>query len=170
MTSRRPTQERSPDPAVVSDPDDFTAWVRPHWAAMRRVAERLAGRADRDDVLQEALAAAWRHRDRFDPARGTAQAWLVTITVNAGRKSYRRKRPVPCVDVTASTPADPDLDLRAAINQLPDRQRLAVELFYFAGLPISDVATAMKCAEGTVKSTLSAARDRLRTELGKDEG
>ena len=145
------------------------SWVRPHWGAMRRVAERLAGRAERDDVLQDALANAWRHRRTFDPDRGTAEAWLVTVTVNAGRKFLRgRRRSIELVDEVAQPAFEPDVDLHRAVQGLPERQRLAVELFYFAGLPLRDVAAAMDCADGTVKSTLSAARSRLRVLLGEE--
>jgi DNA-directed RNA polymerase specialized sigma24 family protein len=48
---------------------------------------------------------------------------------------------------------------------LSRRQRLAVELHYFLGLPVSECATVMSCSEGTVKSTLSDARARLRLDL-----
>jgi len=44
---------------------------------------------------------------------------------------------------------------------LPDRQRLAVELYYFVGLPQDQTASVMGCAVGTVKSTLAATRHHL---------
>ena len=61
--------------AVAAAPDlgtteGFTAWVAPHWAAMAALAGRYG--ADPDDILQDALAAAWRKRAQFDPARGSA--------------------------------------------------------------------------------------------------
>jgi RNA polymerase sigma factor (sigma-70 family) len=55
--------------------------------------------------------------------------------------------------------------LACGIAQLPDRQRIAVVLRYLADLPIADVATAMGCAQGTVKSTLHTALARLRVTL-----
>ncbi|HZZ97499.1 MAG TPA: sigma factor-like helix-turn-helix DNA-binding protein, partial [Jatrophihabitantaceae bacterium] len=62
-----------------------------------------------------------------------------------------------------------DLDLRAALGKLSRRQRLAIELHYYLGFPLAEVATLMDCAEGTVKSTLSDARARLRHLLGEDD-
>ncbi|MEO8889161.1 MAG: sigma factor-like helix-turn-helix DNA-binding protein [Jatrophihabitantaceae bacterium] len=59
-------------------------------------------------------------------------------------------------------------DRRRALTALPARQRLAVELCYFVGLPLNEAAALMGCAEGTVKSTLSAARANLRSSLGED--
>jgi len=58
--------------------------------------------------------------------------------------------------------------MERAVCRLPSRQRLAVELHYYLDLPIADVAQVMRCADGTVKSTLSDARARLRTLLGED--
>lgn len=59
------------------------------------------------------------------------------------------------VDIAAAT------DLDRAVRALSGRQRLAVELYYFVGLPIKECAEAMNCSQGTVKSTLSDARSRL---------
>ena len=62
-----------------------------------------------------------------------------------------------------------DLDLDRAIAQLADRQQLAVQLHYFLGLPVDEVAQVMACSSGTVKSTLFDARTRLRAVLGADD-
>jgi RNA polymerase sigma factor (sigma-70 family) len=154
------------DRVDLSDADVFTASVREHWSAMRRVAERLAGRAYRDDVLQDALADAWRHRGSFDASRGSLGAWLVTITANRARKSFRSRRDAEPLEDVAVDRVDYDVDLQRAVRALPSRQRLAVELYYFVGLSISEVAAAMSCAVGTVKSTLAAARTNLQRSLG----
>lgn len=147
----------------------FEQWVEPHWPAMRRLAERLAGPSHRDDVLQEALAAAWRSRSRFDPRRGTARTWLLAITANHAKKALRSThRHEPLEDVPVETAVGHRIDLLRAIRALPERQRIAVELCYFVGLPLGEAAAVMGCAEGTVKSTLSAARANLRSTLGED--
>jgi RNA polymerase sigma-70 factor (ECF subfamily) len=54
------------------------------------------------------------------------------------------------------------IDVRAAVARLTRRERLAVDCFYFADLSIAETAAVMGCSEGTVKSTLSSARERLR--------
>jgi RNA polymerase sigma factor (sigma-70 family) len=58
--------------------------------------------------------------------------------------------------------------LQAAIERLPNRQRIALVLRYYAGLPMGEIATAMGCALGTVKSTLHAAHTRLALDLDDD--
>lgn len=163
---------RPADPARAgSDEAGFGAWVDPHWEVMRRVAWRLSAAGEAEDVVQNALLAAWRHRRRFDESRGTAAAWLTAITVNEARKSHRGRRRTELLadrDAEAAEPPPPGVDLARAIDALPARQALAVHLHYYADLPIRDVAVVMGCAEGTVKSTLSAARARLRSILGED--
>lgn len=176
-----PTSQPAEDD--LSTAAGFTAWVRPHWPAMARLAARYS--ADADDILQDALVAAWRKRGQFDPARGTARTWLLTITADQRSKAWRRAVRTlsrPWADPEAGrTPAEfpggvnsgnpaseLHLDLRRAIGRLPARQALAVDLHYYLGLGVSDVAAVMGCPEGTVKSYLSRARARLRTQLGDD--
>jgi DNA-directed RNA polymerase specialized sigma24 family protein len=61
------------------------------------------------------------------------------------------------------------LALDAAIRQLPARQRLVVVLRYQADLPVADIARALRCAPGTVKSTLHTALARLRVEVADED-
>jgi RNA polymerase sigma factor (sigma-70 family) len=60
------------------------------------------------------------------------------------------------------------LSLRTSLAALPVRQRQAVVLRFLADLSIDEVAQAMQCAPGTVKSTVHAALARLRVELDED--
>jgi DNA-directed RNA polymerase specialized sigma24 family protein len=145
---------------------EFEAWVRPHLAAMARLTSRLAPRADRDDIVQEALTRAWLKRDQYDERRGTPVAWLLAITADQARKAARRNV-AGLIEFGGPTgvPAEDRLDLQAALTRLTRRQRLAVECFYFVGLPIAETAAVMGCSLGTVKSTLADARLRLRSVL-----
>jgi RNA polymerase sigma-70 factor (ECF subfamily) len=155
--------------------DAFGTWVAPHWAAMAALAARSPN--DPDDILQDALAAAWRKRAQFDPARGSARNWLLAITADqrwkAGRAAARllAHRTAASSDEVVAAQHDPDsthLDVERALRRLPARQRLAVDLYYFLGLSVADAAAVMRCSDGTVKSTLSDARSRLRRLLGED--
>jgi RNA polymerase sigma-70 factor (ECF subfamily) len=153
--------------AVARDDDRaaaFTEWVRPHLSAMAALAARLTSPDQRDDVVQEALVRAWRRWSTYDERRGRPLPWLLAITADRARR--QRPRAAPILDVaTASLDTYADIDLERAIGQLSNRQRLAVDLYYFVGLDISDVAEAMHCTSGTVKSTLYDARTRLRLLL-----
>ena len=157
----------------LNTPDGFTRWVEPHWQAMARLAARYS--PDADDILQDALVAAWRKRDQFDPARGSARNWLLAITADQRRKTWRRLTRVrsSATDHMLSQPdttpsLDAAIDLRRAVRRLPSREALAIDLHYYLGLGVCDVAAVMRCPEGTVKSLLSRGRARLRAALGKD--
>ena len=104
----------------------------------------------------------------YDPARGSAQSWLLAVVADQAGKARRRIRPV--VDLVDGAHRDhhADVDLERAIAALAARQRLAVALYYFLDLPVADVAVVMSCSVGTVKATLSQARLRLRRSLGED--
>lgn len=165
------------EPALAVDladasPAAFGDWVMPHWQAMAALARRLSDARDWEDVLQESLSAAWRKRAQFDAERGSARNWLLAITADQARKSHRRLRAAPLPgDQDRPAPATDhalQLDVDRAIAALSPRQRLAVNLRYFLGLPVADIAAVMACSEGTVKSTLSDARRRIRGSLGED--
>lgn len=145
----------------------FEDWVTPYLPRMALVAARLGSPNDRDDILQEALIRAWRHRKKFDSTKGTATGWLLTITANVARSSsgsplvarLRVSPPQPVKDL------DQRFDLDDAIARLPERQRLSVHLFYGVGLSVAETAQVMGCSEGTVKSTLADARANLKSTL-----
>jgi RNA polymerase sigma-70 factor (ECF subfamily) len=163
---------------VPADASGFADWVRPHLPAMARLAARVAPDADRDDVVQESLVRAWRKRRLFDPGRGTPSAWLLAITADRARRARVRSRsraevpdpwqaendPPPAA-ATASPVAEDRVDLARALDRLSPRQRLAVDCVYYAGLTVAETAAVMRCADGTVKSTLADARSRLRSLL-----
>jgi RNA polymerase sigma-70 factor (ECF subfamily) len=75
------------------DPVAFGEWVRPHLRTLAHLAARLAPAADRDDLVQDALARAWAKRHLFDPDRGSAGAWLYAIAADQAAKARRRARP-----------------------------------------------------------------------------
>jgi len=156
-------------PLAIDEREAFAAWIRPHWDGLVRLARQLAPDGDWEDVLQEALSATWRKRAQFDERRGTARNWLLAIVADQARKGHRRvvRWPVRAVE-DAHEDELADLDLDRAVAALSARQRTAVVLHYYVGLPIADVAEVMSCAVGTVKSTLSDARARLGRELGED--
>ena len=157
-----------------SDKDEFSAWVRPHLVAMRRLAARTAPGADIDDVVQDALGRAWKRRSTFDPARGSPKSWLLAVVADQARKARARadrRRRLVVRDRPQLPPVEGrDLDLERSIDSLTPRQREVVDLHYFVDLTVSETAELLGISEGTVKSTLSDARARLRDLMAQEGG
>ena len=122
------------------------------------------------DLVQEAFAAAVRGRGQF--RGGRLDAWLWRILLNKARDSRRNAArrlaasasPVPELD--SQNGAQPgDSHIRMQLARLPERQRLAIFLRYYADLDYSGIAAVLGVAPGTVAATLHAAHAFLRREL-----
>ena len=110
---------------------------------------------------------AWRKRGQYDARRGTPSAWLLAIVADQARQARRRKRPAALLaDVSARVrSADDAVDVEFANREPATPPATGGRLLYFAGLSVIETAAVMRCSEGTVKSTLSDARGRLRPLL-----
>jgi RNA polymerase sigma-70 factor (ECF subfamily) len=158
---------------VDGDPEAFGELVRRHRDRLWAVALRTLGdREDAADAVQDALVSAYRAAERF---RGDSAVttWLHRIVVNACLDRMRRRQarptvPLPEIDPTPATASDPDtaLDVRHALARLPIEQRAALVLVDLHGYPVSEVATMLGVAEGTVKSRCARGRARLAVLLG----
>ena len=153
-----------------------------------RVAYGLALRMLRDeklaeDAVQEGFLTAWRNADRFMPERAKASTWLLTLVHRRAvdlvrREERRRTEPLPERDEPASTDsAEDDAWLRferervqAALQQLPDQQREALELAYYGGFTQSELAERLGQPVGTIKSRMFAGLSRLRELLAEPNG
>jgi RNA polymerase sigma-70 factor (ECF subfamily) len=102
-------------------------------------------------------------------------AWVRRAAINRlanhRRGLRRRAAAVARIEAPAAVDLDPlDLDLAAALRDLPARQRLVLCLHYLADLSVVDIAADLGIAEGTVKSNLHDARNALRRRLGATDG
>lgn len=163
--------------AKQGDTSAFGQLVHRHQQAARRVAYTVAG-SDADDVVQEAFVKAYRNLHRFDDAR-PFRPWVLRIVANeasnarrsAGRRTYLALRTTTtATDATASPEDELVTDERRrlladAVASLPEADRLVIAYRWFAGLTEAEMAAALKCRPGTVKSRLSRAHDRLRAAL-----
>ncbi len=169
--------------ALVDDLDaGFAALVRRHQGLLFGVALRTTGaRADAEDLAAEALLRAYRALRTYDADRIRAlevRSWLVTILLNVRRNDARAaaRRPTmsdgaltdrPAPGRTVEEQAEADPDLAGALATLPEVQRSAVVLRHVADLPVAEVAAALRCPEGTVKSHVSRGLARLRAALSE---
>jgi RNA polymerase sigma-70 factor, ECF subfamily len=140
----------------------------------------LEDRGTAEDVVHDVFVTVWQRIDRFDDARGSLRAWLLTAVRNRAIDSLRRRRATDDIaDIEAlgrlrTTPnpvweeAVRSLDretLATAIAQLPDEQRQAIELAYFGGHTYRKVAELTDVAPGTAASRMRLALARLRATL-----
>ena len=143
--------------------EEIEAVYRRDFPRFLGVAASIVGSEAAYDVVQEAFARALRHRHGFR-RRGPLEAWLWRTVVNAARTA--RAVGVPGAGAQRDDgPAGGAASVRELVAALPERQRLAVFLHYYADLDYATVAEVMGVTAGTVGATLSAARDALRERL-----
>ncbi len=171
----------------------FEELVLRHQTQIYRVAYRLTGNHnDAEDLAQEAIVEAFRAFDRYQP--GTYfDRWLYRIMSRTYIDTVRRRnrRPVVSLDAPMGSEGDPlvtvmgdssqdpqqmtetfDLDgvVQVALDRLPQEFRTAVVLADIEGLSYDEVAQALRCPVGTVRSRLHRARQMLREALGPHLG
>jgi RNA polymerase sigma-70 factor, ECF subfamily len=156
---------------VVLRPDplpEIEALYREDLARFVRVARAIVGEEQAArDAVQEAFMRAVEKRRSFR-RRGPIEAWVWRIVINEARKKASSTRRVaPAADSASAGNGRPpsDADVRAAISALPERQRLAVFLRYYADLDYAAIAEALGIERGTVAATLNVAHRKLESSL-----
>jgi RNA polymerase sigma factor (sigma-70 family) len=116
--------------------------------------------------VQEAFATAVRKRGSFR-REGPLEAWVWRIVLNAARTDVRRTTRAAFHHEPASSNGRPehDAELRLALARLPERQRTAVFLRYYADLDYAAIGEALGISDGTVAASLNAAHAALRIRL-----
>ena len=149
-----------------------------------RIAYGLALRVLRDDRLaedavQDGFLAAWRTAATFRPERAKASTWVLTLVhrraVDLVRREERRRAEPLAEEVSVAEAAEPTEEaawlrfererVQAALGQLPDTQREALELAYYGGFSQSELAERLGVPLGTIKSRMFAGLARLRELL-----
>jgi RNA polymerase sigma-70 factor (ECF subfamily) len=146
---------------------DLEALYRSRFDVFARVAASVTGDPERAlDAVQEGFATAVRKRDSFR-GDGPLEAWVWRIVLNAARSDVRRRVPSAEGDglVIGNGHREHDAELRVALSRLPERQRTAVFLRYYADLDYAAIGEALGITGGTVAATLNAAHAALRTRL-----
>ena len=150
---------------------------RVHGLAVRVVRDP----AQAEEVTQEAFLEIWRTASRYDPDRGSAVSWLLTIThrkavdrvrsaeASSRREStYHHQNQTVDADTTAEA-ATASLEarrVRTALEALTEVQREAIELAYFGGYSHTEVATLLDLPVGTAKTRIRDGLIRLRDTIG----
>lgn len=137
--------------------------------------------AQAEEVTQEAYLEIWRTSARFDPARGSAVSWLLTIvhrkavdrvrsaeaTTRRDTKYHQHNQPVEHDTTAEAVHASLEARrVRGALGTLTAVQRQALELAYFGGYTHTEVASMLDLPVGTAKTRIRDGLIRLRDAMG----
>jgi RNA polymerase sigma-70 factor, ECF subfamily len=171
----------------MADRAEFETTAMPHLEAVYRAAVALAGRReDADDLVQMTFAKALERFGSFR-AGSNCRAWLLAILRHAWLDELRHRKVVgtvvsvdegrlaiadpphapeqPPADLQAVLDGFSDDQVRRALGELPEDQRLALLLVDVEGLSQDEAAEVLEVPAGTVKSRTSRAREALKERL-----
>lgn len=168
-----PTVVLGAAPIVTVDGDKLASFYAAEYPRLAASLTLYCG--DRElaaELAQEAMARACRHWHRVEHLDSPA-GWVHRVAINLANSAFQRR----LVRQRARAVVRPELHehgtdigaavaVRTAVSQLPQRQRMALVLRYFADLPVHEVAALMKCSPNTVKSLTHQAVATLRRTAG----
>jgi RNA polymerase sigma-70 factor (ECF subfamily) len=183
----------APDPSVRliaeiarGDRDAFARFYDLHASLVHTFALRLLReRGEAEEVVQDVFVQVWRQAETYSNARGTPEAWLLTMTRSRGIDKLRSRRrrdemvravedpdrlPESAVQASAAGRAEARVTLGGALADLPAAQRDVLELAYFDGLTQSEIAARLGEPLGTVKTRMRGGLERLRGVLAARSG
>ena len=148
----------------------------PVYGLIRRV---VRNPAQSEEVTQEVLLEVWRAASRFDPAKGSAATWILTIAhrravdrvrsaAAAAEREQRIAMPViDADDVAATVEASLEQErVRRCLEGLTELQRESITLAYYGGYSYREVSELLKSTLGTIKTRIRDGLIRLRDCMG----
>jgi RNA polymerase sigma-70 factor (ECF subfamily) len=163
------------------DPAAFRAFYDKHAGLVHTVALRiLRRRQDAEEVVEDVFWEIWEKSSRYDQTRSSPVTYLVTLTRSrcidrTRRKGHRSMLTLDSLDTSAASASDTPADsasldeqaqaVRAALAQLDENQRCAIQAAYFDGLSQTEIAEKMNKPLGTVKTYVRQGLIRLRQFL-----
>lgn len=167
------------DRFIQGDRRAFDALFQRYGQAIHGYLLRMVGsEAAAEDLVQTTFLSLVRARDRFKP--GSAfKPWLYAIATNAARDQHRRRRPEEPLEEGASAEVTDPLArndpferdaVRAALQQLPENQRVPIVLHRYEGLSFAEIAEAVGASESAVKVRAHRGYERLRQLLAPLQG
>lgn len=161
----------------------YETLVRRYQVLAVRAAYVVAGHSEAEDAAQEAFVKAYRALHRFRPG-APFRPWLLRIVTNEARnrvRSARRREALALRAVAVSGDAAPSPEAAAeeledrrelleSVERLPPADREVIAYRFFLELSEAEMAEALAVPAGTVKSRLTRAMTRLRTEMVSRHG
>jgi RNA polymerase sigma-70 factor (ECF subfamily) len=157
-----------------------------HAGAAFSLAYRMCGaRPLAEEVVQEAFLSIWRSGARYDRGRGSVRTWILGITHHRAIDTLRRgvvqdrhrasdegiEERFEASERTEAEVArrEEALEVRSALDVLPDEQRRAIELAYYGGFTQSEIAEMLGVPLGTVKGRMRLGMEKMRDRLAPAE-
>jgi RNA polymerase sigma-70 factor, ECF subfamily len=170
------TDARLIERVAGGDPDAFTELYRRFARPVLAMAVRQLGDAGRaEEAAQETFAAVWRSARSFRPERGSGSAWLYAVARHAIiDRARQRREPVTEVPDKPADEIGPEEHaevawlawrVHSALEKLPERERVVLELAYWSGLSQTEIASYLNVPLGTVKTRTRAGLSRLASLL-----
>ena len=160
---------------ATGDREAFATLYAQTAAKLFGVALRIIGRREiAEEVLQESYVAVWQRAADYDPVRGPALGWLITIVRHCAIDQLRRQSSRPegrrapeelLRDLAGEASSERGVELRAlqrCLDELDAAPRRAVLLAYLYGLTRDELAIRLAVPVGTVKSWIRRSLDRLK--------
>ena len=182
QTLRRLADEELMALVAGNDADAYEIVLERHADAAFSLAYRICGRrALAEDIVQDALLAVWRSGGGYDRTRGSVRTWTLGIVHNRAVDALRRsgvheRRRASDEGIEETVEADQrtdtqaienstSLEIRGAIDELPNEQRRVIELAYFGGFTHVEIASMLDAPIGTVKGRMRLGLHKLRDQL-----
>ena len=167
---------------IAGDLDAFDRLMELYQPKALRVAYLISGSyADSEDIVQETFVACYVKRREIRNPEAFKSWFYRTLSRNAWRVCRKKKREQPSEELFSEEMKAPGELLNEmvqkeeeeliyqAICSLPIKQRTVVVFYYYNQMPIKEIAKALGCLEGTVKSRLYHAKRKLREILEQEE-
>ena len=149
--------------AKEGNKDAFTDLIQSHLDSMYRVAKGiLKSEADVEDAIQNTILIVFNKLNTLKD-ESLFKTWLTKILINECNKIYsKNKRTTLRIEEDTYTMDNHgEMDLYHAINKLPEELKITTILFYFDDMSQKEISKVLNIAEGTVKSRLFRAKEKL---------
>jgi len=143
----------------------FEEFYRSHYPQTVRLTYALLGWSNSvEDIVQEAFTRVWKAFPVVENPGGFLRVTVVNLCRDARRRQARERRPRPLTPESSAI-SDPAAEMVDLLMQLPYRQRATLVLRYWADFTEADIADALGCRPGTVKTLAQRGLRRLRKVL-----
>lgn len=150
----------------------FNKIFREHKRTVENVVFRITNESVLDDLVQETFIKVWRSLPYFC-GKSTIKTWIYRIAVNVSLDHCRKRaRPEGNFDLTERTGQEERADnsqiAQMALQTLSLQERSIVALFYFEELSIEEISQMLESPQGTIKSKLSRAKQKMRQVISEE--